>query len=333
MPPAPWSRPTTSPPSRSRCATPTASPLGHTTIAEGWPYVSHVAAADETLTTSVEFTGTGDVVVADTPTGRWGLRLDGATVDGRTISLGEGDSVVLFPVPADGDADAIAEHAVPLTGTSASYSVGADEVTTELTYDTAGGTTAFGVLPHQASTAAEGCDLGTFPTVYGTQTLCAGSTLTWSAPRQQAALGLDLSGLSDDDRAELATQVAADVADLPDPPADTYFGAKWTYRTAQLLDIARQVGADDAADQARTRLSEVLLQWAEVDGCVDRSAFCFGYDPEWKGDRRADGGVRLRAVQRPPLPLRLLPLRRRRPGQRPAGAGGPADTGDDPARR
>lgn len=258
-------------------------PLGHTTVAEGWPYVSHVAAADETLTTSVEFSGTGDVVVAETPTGGWGMRLDGATLEGRTISLGEGDSVVLFPVPADGDADAVAEHAVPLTGTSASYAVGDDEVTTELTYDTAGGTTAHGVLPHQAGTADEGCDLGTFPTVYGAQTLCAGSTLTWSAPRQQASLGLDLSGLSEDDRAELAEQVAADVADLPDPPADTYFGAKWTYRTAQLLDIARQVGADEAADEARTRLSEVLLQWTEVDGCEDRSAFCFGYDPEWKG--------------------------------------------------
>lgn len=258
-------------------------PLGRTTLAQGWPFVSHVAAADESLTTSVEFTGSGDVAVAETAAGRWGLRLDGATLNGDTISLSEGDSVVLFPVPTDVEPDVLAEHAVPLTGTSASYSVGEDEVTTELTYTTSGGTPAHAVLPHQASAAGDDCGLGSFPSVYGTLTLCPGSTLAWSAPRQRAARGLDLSVLSDGDRAELAEQVAKDVADLPDPPADTYFGGKWAYRTAQLLDIARQVGADDAADQARSRLTEVLLQWTELDGCAQRSAFCFGYDPDWRG--------------------------------------------------
>lgn len=257
-------------------------PLGHTTVAEGWPFVSHVAAADETLTTSVGFTGSGDVAVAETATGRWGLRLDGATLEGDTISLAEGDSIVIFPIPAGVDPEVLAAHAVPLAGTSSSYSVGDDAVTTEITYDTPGGTTAHGVLPHQAAAGAD-CDLGSFPTVYGTLALCPGSTLAWSAPRQRAVSGLDLSVLSDGDRAELAETVAADVAELPDPPADTYFGGKWAYRTAQLLDIARQVGADDAADEARARLTEVLLQWAEIDGCVERSAFCFGYDPEWRG--------------------------------------------------
>ena len=111
------------------------SPLGRTTVAEGSPFVSHVAAADETLTTSVPFTGSGDVAVADTATGRWGLRLHGATLDGDTVSLSEGDAIVLFPVPADVAPDVLAEHAVPLTATTASYAVGADEVTTELTYD------------------------------------------------------------------------------------------------------------------------------------------------------------------------------------------------------
>ncbi len=259
------------------------SPLGRTTVAEGWPFVSHVAATDETLSTSVTFTGSGDVAVADTAAGRWGLRLHGATLEGDTISLSEGDTVVLFPVPTDVEPDVIAEHAVPLTGTSATYSVGTDEVSTELTYDTAGGTPAHGVLPHQASAAGDDCDLGSFPTVYGTLTLCPGSTLAWSAPRQQPARGLDLSVLSDGDRAELAEQVRSDVDELPDPPADTYFGGKWAYRTAQLMDIARQVGADDAADQARARLTEVLGQWTQVDGCAERSAFCFGYDPDWKG--------------------------------------------------
>ena len=191
---------------------------------------------------------------------------------------------VLFPVPTDGDADSMAEHAVPIGGATASFSVGADDVTTELTYDTGqGGATAYGVLPHQASARSDDCALGTFPTVYGTLTLCPGSTLAWSSPRQAAVGSLDLSPLDDDERAELAAQVEEDVQNLPDPPADTYFGGKWAYRTAQLMTIADQVGAEEAADQARTDLTELLRDWTQPDGCAERSERCFGYDPEWRG--------------------------------------------------
>jgi hypothetical protein len=261
--------------------------LGRTTVAEGSPFVSHVAAGDETLTTSVSFTGSGDVLTAETPAGPWGLRLDGATVDGDTVTLTDGDSIVLFPVPDDGDLQSMGEAAFPVRGTSTSYAVGRDDVTTRLTYESVGGETAYGVLPHQSTALAGDCPasarLGTFPTVYGTMTVCAGSELTWSTPRQQALAALDLSGLSSDDRDQLADQVDADVRELPDPPADTYFGGKWLYRTAQLTEIAGQVGAGQAEETARDRLTEVLRQWTQVDGCAERDAFCFGYDPAWRG--------------------------------------------------
>ncbi|WP_322425171.1 glycosyl hydrolase [Nocardioides renjunii] len=257
-------------------------PLGRTTIAQGSPYVTHVAVADETLTTSTDFAGSGAVVTAETASGPWGMRLDGAELDGDTFSLGRGDSIVLFPVPEEGDLDAMAEHAVPLTGTTSSYSVGADEVTTTITYE-ADGTSAVAVMPHQSGAVDGACRLGTFPSVYGSLTLCAGSTLTWSAPRVRADGALDLSGLSNDDREELAAQVARDVDDLPDAPADTYFGGKWLYRTSQLMTIAEQVGAEAPAREARAQLVELLRTWTQPDGCLERSERCFGYDPAWKG--------------------------------------------------
>ena len=223
-------------------------PLGRTTIAEGSPFITHVAAAPETLTTSVPFTGPGDVATADTSTGTWGVRLRDAQLDAGAITLAEGGSAVFFPVPADGSAEELAAYAAPLTETAVSFAVETAEVATELTYTTAEGQpTAHGVLPHQFDEEESAdCTLGTFPTVYGQLTLCPGNTLRWSAPRIQATAELDLSGLHEDQRSELATSVGADVAALPDAPADTYFGGKHAYRTAQLLSIASQVGAADA---------------------------------------------------------------------------------------
>ena len=91
-------------------------------------------------------------------------------------------------------------------------------------------------------------------------------------PSHEGRAGLDLSGLSTTDRQTLSTQVAQDVAQSPAPPADTYFGGKWLYRQAQLLDIADQVGADQAAATAQTRLVRALAQWTQVKGCRSRAA-------------------------------------------------------------
>ena len=260
-------------------------PLGRTVVAQGSPFVSHVAQEEETLTTSVPFSGSGDVLTTETPTGTWAVRLVDGEADGDTLVLDRGGSAVFFPVPADGDLATLAELAVPLTGTTSSFDVGDDEVTTEVTYVTEGDAeTATGRLPHQsADSDAAGCDLGTFPTVYGELVLCRGTSLSWAVPRVTATAELDLSALDDSARDELRSAVTDDVAALPDPPADTYFGGKWAYRTAQLLSIADQVGAEQAADEARTQLTEVLTRWSEPDGCATRDEFCFGYDADWKG--------------------------------------------------
>src|SRR5690606_2689521 len=113
--------------------------------------------------------GDGDLATATTPTGTWGVRLRGAEVRGTRLTLSRGGSAVFFPVPADGAVEEMAHHASPVTGTSVSFEVGSREVTTRLTYATADdGPTAHGLLPHHSPDGQAACDLGAWPTVYGT---------------------------------------------------------------------------------------------------------------------------------------------------------------------
>ncbi len=261
----------------------------------------------------MRFEGTGTVRSAVTPAGEYGLRVTRGTVDGSRIELEAGGSAVFFPVPRGHEASELGGLAAPLTGSTVEGSVEPEDVTTSATYTTAGGgDTAYGVLPHQrASLAGDStCDLGTFPTVYGDLALCRGPGPTWTAPRQEARVGLDLSGLSARERREVATQVRADVAATRDLPADTYFGGKALYRLAQLLDLASRVGADDAAATARDLLAENLRTLGRAGRLRAAQRAVLRLRPGVEGGRRPGPGLRLGDVQRPPLPLRLLPVRR-----------------------
>jgi endoglucanase Acf2 len=50
-----------------------------------------------------------------------------------------------------------------------------------------------------------------------------------------------------------------------------------------LYQLARQVGADDAAADIRTRLTTTMAQWTDPQGCKTRSSFCFVYDEQAHG--------------------------------------------------
>ncbi|WP_123356834.1 glycosyl hydrolase [Frigoribacterium sp. PhB160] len=270
--------------------------LGHTVVAQGSPTVSYTAASAQvdTLGQAVDplDDGRGTITVGDST---WGVVVTGGSLDGSSVDLDEGGSVVLVAVPAGADDDQVAAvldaAASPLTGVATSYrasgSGDAAVQTTELSYETAsGGDTLVVAVPHQgdAAVTAGGADTGLrYPTVYGTVGLSTGTGLTFDAPTTTASPALDLDGVTDDQRATIAEQLAVDVAQTPTFAADTYYGGKALYRATMLWQLATQLGDEASAETMKTKIVDELDLWTDPAGCETRDQECFVYDPAVKG--------------------------------------------------
>lgn len=259
-------------------------PVSRVTIARGSPVVSYVADAAHDIRSSVPLTSAGDdVYTATVGETVFGLVAPGASLgdDDVTLSLPEGASANWVVVPPGGALDELATLATdPLEGVDTGF----DETTTTLNYRTASGQdTLFGALPHQAAGLEGTCDLGSYATVYGPMQLCSGSSLAWSVEAVEPAAALDLGGIDDAQRDELVAQLREDVAAAPEIPADTYFGGKALARLATLLQLARELGADDEAATLTESLTTELPLWADPNGCEERAERCFVYDPELRG--------------------------------------------------
>jgi endoglucanase Acf2 len=259
--------------------------LGHTVLGQGSPAVTFTATDAVDLAQNVSFAAGEPPTV--TVAGRtYGLRLDKATASGTGISVEAGGRVTWFAVPDGGSAATMASVVAPVTAGRAAYAVGSGSATTTLTYaHEGGGDGVVTAMPHQKAGLAAGtpCDLGTFPSVYGTLSVCRGDSLVWNAPVRDVITELDLSKVSDADKATLADQVRKDVAETKPYPADTYFGGKALYRSAQLYQLATQLGLEDVATSLKATLVEQLDQWTDPQGCAKRPAFCFVYDAQGKG--------------------------------------------------
>jgi endo-1,3(4)-beta-glucanase len=259
--------------------------LGHTVIAEGSPLVSYTAAKAGQLSSGLPFSKTGGYWAAKVGEVGYGLAVSGGSVSGNTIKLDKGGTATWFVVPADGSADKLAELAAhPVTDSSVDYRLDGGSVHTTLSYASTGNT-AFAAMPHQQGglDAGVSCDLGSYPSIYGTLKLCSGHDLGYSTPVSQPSGELDLSKLSGAEHTELSAQVTKDAAALPAFPADSYFGGKALYRAAMIYRLATQLKLDGAAKQVKSKLTETLDQWTEPQGCAKRQAFCFVYDQQGKG--------------------------------------------------
>jgi endo-1,3(4)-beta-glucanase len=259
--------------------------LGHTVVAQGSPFVSFTASGDVTAGLGVAF----DRAAGD---GAWTTEVAGETyglvttgvLSGTTVALGEGDTLTWFAVARGGDVDefvAAARH--PVVSTDYAFTTDDALATTSIDYVTSDGSdTLVAVMPHQTSAAAS-CASGSYASVYGELAVWSVSTLSWSVAALRPVGTLDLSGLSTDQTAQLAEQVAADVATTGAFPTDTYYGGKALYRAVNLWTIATQVGATDAADALKARLVAELDDWMDPAGCEQRANRCFVYDSEARG--------------------------------------------------
>lgn len=253
--------------------------IGRATIAEGWPFVAWTAAKATDVQLPAGLTDAGDGVFAFTAAGKpYAVKLANAQLSGSKASVAAGGSLVFWPVAQGHQASELAGLAGVPTASKVDYQVADQQVTTTLGYP---GAQALARLPHQGK--AEGCDLGTFASVYGTMNLCRGSEISWGTARQQPKAALDLSALSADGRSAVTEALKADASAKPEFPQDTYFGGKALQREAMLLMVADQLGQKDEADQLAKALDAQLTQWTQPQGCAERDAGCFVYDPEGKG--------------------------------------------------
>jgi len=257
--------------------------IGRTTIAQGSPYVSYRAEQGGELTTPLAFARSGDHWTAKAGNTTYGLVVDQGSVSGGTVALEEGGTATWFAVPADSSPEKLAAQAAPLEGTAVRYAIEDEEVTTTLSYGKSD--TAFAALPHQQKTLADGatCDLGTYPSIYGTLQVCSGTELSWTTPVSEPTGELDLESISGDQRQQLTEQVTQDIAGLKPFPADTYFGGKALYRAAMLYRLATQLELAGPTADIQRKLATELTKWTEPKGCETRPAFCFVYDDKTKG--------------------------------------------------
>ena len=261
--------------------------LGRVVLAEGSPFASFTADKALTFGAGAGFTaGSGPAPTVTVGGTTWALVVPSGALNGSSVTLRQGQTATWYPLPhgaSDQAATQLAQAAAdPVTGVDLSYGVGDRVARTTLTYRTAKGTpSAYVLMPHQRTgtqPTRTGCDLGSYPSIYGDLTLCRGSVLDSYAPLATPAGSLDLSHLTADQKAAVATQVRADVASTGAFASDTYFGGKDLYRAATLVVLGEQVGAKDAVADLRTRTEKALQEWADPQGCATRDARCFVYD-------------------------------------------------------
>ncbi|KQO63681.1 hypothetical protein ASF23_05505 [Curtobacterium sp. Leaf261] len=266
--------------------------VGHSTIAEGSPSIGYTAATGQTVTPTATITRSSRTTGTATGAGQeWAVVVEGGSIaaDGGSITLERSGSVVMFPVPAgarDAEVGTLQRAAAsPLTGVELSRSGSSDRQRTVLAYRTAARGDTLVVPQRSQGTSGLHCTGLRYDTIDGSVPLCTGTALRFSAPTVTPTTELDLSALTNGDRAELREQVTADAAgiDASSFAADTYAGGKNLSRAANLYTLADQLGMDRVAARLRTTTVAVLDRWADAKGCLTRTEQCFGYDDTIKG--------------------------------------------------
>ncbi|MDQ1564678.1 MAG: endo,3(4)-beta-glucanase, partial [Actinomycetota bacterium] len=258
--------------------------IGSVVIAEGSPVVSYTAERASTLGLGGNPQSSGGGLFETSAGGSsYGLLTKGK-VNGAALHLAKGQTAVWFAVPHGSDAAHLAPLVSVLKSVSLGYSVSGKRASTTLTYHSVG-KTLVAAMPHQSAAlrAPKSCALGSYPSIYGTLSLCRGPVLSWDSPRVTASSSLDSARLSDSDKSVLRDQLSRDIQSTKPLPADSYFGGKALYRLANLLSVAHAIGDTAAAATVQKKLDAALEKWTTPNGCVSRSSQCFVYDPKAKG--------------------------------------------------
>jgi endo-1,3(4)-beta-glucanase len=253
-------------------------PLAEVRVGSGLPYV-YVTSRNDTLALSF----TGDGVVRDKGTlitvadKSYGLNVPASS---NQFSLSDKDTATFFVLPKPADFSTLLSHAsARVESASVAYSVDASSAITKFQFKTKNNQpTMFARLPHQTTSATKTAPA--YPTVMGALMLDTGTKFSYGVPRISAQQSLEVTELSVDKKNVLREQLLKDVASLPPSPEDTYFGGKQLQRTAQLLDIAAQLGEKSSKQILQNRLAADFTAWLRPGQTGPRS---FQYVPHVNG--------------------------------------------------
>ncbi|MBH0098936.1 1,3-beta-glucanase [Salinibacterium sp. NSLL150] len=261
--------------------------IGTTVIAEGSPFVSFTASEAVAVTLGQPLRDDDGAWTAEVNGTQYGLVSDGEmNAAGSELTLAAGDAATWFAVSDGGVVADFIQAATPIVSTSIQYTVDAAVASTSIRYETRDSSpTIVAAMPHQGAglDSSVSCDAGSWPSIYGELVACMATELTWTVPTIEPAGALDLANLTEEHRERLRQQLNVDVASTVPAPADTYYGGKWLYRLTNMLEVARQIGADDIAATITEQLVSALDTWTDPEGCDERTERCFVYDDQARG--------------------------------------------------
>jgi endo-1,3(4)-beta-glucanase len=205
---------------------------------------------------------------------------------GFSVSVGDTKTDVAFAVlPNREGFDMFHRYAMnPIVGTRASFSVDGNIVNSRFEILTKnGGDTIFALLPRSVAAMENALrSIGSYQTLRGTQSIYTGHRFDFSRTIDIPSLRLDLSILSDEERAQLRFSLYKDVQTVNITESDTYFLGKKLFALANMLDLTEQLGMREESNLLQVKLKAELEEW-RISTTSGNPGKYFYYDPVIRG--------------------------------------------------
>ncbi len=260
--------------------------IGIVTIAQGSPYIFYSATKDSSLEivgTSNPVLNSNHIVYSNQDATYHGSVFNGATnksAGQKTEILSpKGSHVSFYALLNDAVQDPLRDYAENrITSVKVDYLEQQDGFNTEITINTMNNkTTLFGFMKHHTT---KHNIIYNYSTIYGQLRIGEGSKFIYFAPSVPVSESLNLDYITDEQKTLLANTVRQEINATKYIADDTYFAGKELYRSAQLLELATQVGETESASTIKAKLNEQMGIWFAKN--IGQGSRYFYYDSRMK---------------------------------------------------
>lgn len=195
---------------------------------------------------------------------------------GRVMATVPANGLVsFFVLPAGQDEEILISHAQNrIQGTKVEYSVQGNNFQTKFIIQTENNNpTIFGYLPHQKSDDKK---IMKYQTIYGDQELSVGTSFSYTTSEIPVIEELDLTAITPAQKDLLITTLRQEINATRYTAVDTYFSGKELYRSAQMLQLAKQLDEETIASSIHAKLKQQLTGWLSTSS--EKTKQYFYYD-------------------------------------------------------